>query len=115
MDEDIEMGKSWIREVYEEVMSKTKRNANEGVFPQDFLYEMIPFQNTSEGNVWWMPADHPIALCLIANEESFQALMHLNTPYGNLIAYTQADLKKCRDFIVEKCKEHDLKIKDPNA
>lgn len=110
MDEvalDIEMGadtssEAFVRELYETVKL---RNHREGpLYPSDFFYEMFLCNN----GYWWLPLTHPIAEFLIAND--VEAVQGFSGKFGNVAVFTDAEIRKCRDWIVENCKKYKLDV-----
>lgn len=103
----------FVREIYN-IAAKRHQRGTTGIYPSDFLYDMIPSQSANGEIVWWMSQSHPIALMLIENDINsdglYQEISSMKSALGHVIIYNDSMVKECRDCLVDLCRKFDLAI-----
>lgn len=103
----------FVKEIYD-IAKKRHQRSDSGIYPSDFLYDMIPTPLMNGKIVWWMAQTHPIALMLLENNASsdglYNELSSMSSAMGHVIIYSDEMVKECRDCLVGLCKKFDLKV-----
>ena len=100
--DDIEIGMTqdddFVVATYNIVLEACRREKGGGCYSADFYFQMIPFSNS-----WWMAADHPVAIMLTDNKRL--ALAQFKGPHGEVVVFSDENVKECVKFLVEQCEE----------
>ena len=95
-----------IYNIYQEAGRYTHRT--DGIFKTDLYYDMF-FCKTNGSIYWWIPVNHPISE-LLYEHSNHRIVQHINKRSGQVIVWDDDAVFDIINYIIDMCKEYDLKI-----
>lgn len=96
---------TFVRELYEIILTKMHRTIESGIYKSDFFYEMIK----SKGHLW-MDQEHPLSIMLLSNQHEPYNIM--SGIFGKIVVYDEAIVERCKDTLVNLCMQYHFKINE---
>lgn len=107
--EDVDIEDQYISEIYNQVLRRTHRTTEQGIYESDLWFDMICVKE----QYWWMSIEHPYVAMIIENNDrsgEYTMSQRFDGPCGIVVVYTSYVMRECISSIVKMCEAQNFKI-----